>query len=101
MNCEEESNVEFTVSSNASSVGARRAPTPNFDKSVNPISTGGRGQTILCVQSQYYLTPPIFKPSYGPAKASSVSDTIHDRDGGRSENLGTSSNVVFIIYPNG
>ena len=57
------------------------------------------GGDMFC-PPHYYLPPRIVRSSYGPAKASSVSATIHDRDGRRSENLGgTSSNVVFIIYP--
>ena len=40
-----------------------RCPPPVIGRSVDPIPTGG-GQIM---PKHYYLTPRIFRPSYGPA----------------------------------
>ena len=49
-------------------------PPPDFGKSVNPIST--REDRLF--QPQYYLTPLIFRPSYGPSPLPSLGSPLHN-----------------------
>ena len=50
-------------------------PPPDCGRSVNPIST--REDRLF--QPHYYLTPQIFRPSYGPSPLPSLGSPLHNQ----------------------